>query len=286
MPPRRPKGDSGGNGKYVLFGILGFLLIAGIIAGIILLISSRRASSGHSTDEDSAKSKTATEEVSMSDADTAAGSLPATERLEDVKSLPSGFGTGNYVVTGWLSDLPCSVDLYMDSDGSVSGQFCNVLYDVVLPVSGQLEPSGKLSLNLGSGSTASHMELTQDSPGSRTFSGAWGKNRKPVILGFSSGSRASAPGSHYGTPITIKGGGMTTHGVIYSSGGELYLYFPDQPEENRMPLVVNGNTAFIRDPGGNRQIANFNFPGVSPDEPCRSTLYICNGKEFEITVGS
>lgn len=187
-----------------------------------------------------------------------------------------------YYASGYISDLPCSFDIAFDPDGNASGTFWNMLYNIKLDIRGRIGTGDRLELKLGSGSTYSQLALFPESEYSSTYTGYWGKDRKPVKVTFKAGGRDKGSLSG-GTPLTIKGGGMTTHPRLVSQGSTGYLYFPNQPAGNRLPCAISGSTVEIYAPGHSSRIASFDFPQGGSGA---TKLYICNGKVFDLTVGS
>lgn len=269
--------------------ILGGAVVVILLALAVIFFLNRDKFLNKEKDEDSARTEQTTAQTSDE------LSFDEIEEVEQLEAAPAGedatvsqayLPQGSYFASGHLSDLPCSVDFTIGADGNVTGTFWNILYDVKLPVAGYIDSNGSLALDLGSGSTLSHMALSA-APGTATFRGVWGKNKKPVSLDVRRGSRDTSVTSSGGTKVTIKGGGMTTHGRIsQTSYGDYRLTFDNQPQANALPCRISDGTVYIDDLWTNGNIAYFHLPGSSLDDYGSSTLYITNGKEFTITLGS
>lgn len=133
-------------------------------------------------------------------------------------SLPHGAA----YLDGTLADFPFTMDLYIDNDGTVKGQYWNVLYDISLPVSGHMDSAGNLSASLGTGSEQSHLELKAE--GSGRYGGTWGKNNKIIEARLTEGKRSSAPRTQGGSRIRIKGNGINKLARLSDD----YFYYEDQ----------------------------------------------------------
>lgn len=279
VPPNGNGKKNDGNGKYILWIVLGCLIIAGLVA-LVLLFSSRDKSTERGEDStDIVSEKTlGSEETPVADSEI---------QMVDVVTLPSGFSPGNYVIKGWVGESPVSYDVKIDSKGNISGSYINILYDIHLSASGKLDAAGNLSMTLGSGVETSHLTASRDSQKQMLFNGSWGKNNTPVSLVFSRGSQSAPMPNHSGVPVTIRGGGMVKHAVIFSSGNSYYLYYPDQPIENKMQLVINGDdVCYVYDPEGGYVIAEFDVGDGYILDSRTVILYVGESVEFEMTIGS
>lgn len=267
--PRLPKKAKGNIGKTVL-------VITGIVLGLVLFMALAafvvtRFINKNDADETALDTAIENTEAEASEEEIEMNEVRAPQ--EPIYGM-----NGNYYAMGMLSDLPCSFDLNFSPDGQVKGVFWNILYDIKLDVSGFIDNAGNLALDLGSGNTLSRMSLSPCSQGSMDFAGGWGKSNKPVRISMASGHR-SVSNSTSGYEMTIKGGGMTTHPRFVNTGDEAYIYFPEQPFENRMPCYISGSEVTIYNPQNDRFLARFYWPGAGET----STLYITNGNEFEIS---
>lgn len=161
---------------------------------------------------------------------------------------------GAYYLTGQLGPLPCTLDIRV-TDGQITGTFWNMLYNIKLEVNGQATSSG-MEIKLGKGSTLSEMSLTTSDR--RNYTGTWGTKRRPVALTLHSGSRNTSPARRRGEPVTITGGGMTTHGLIIESP-RMALYFPGQPADNILPMRSTDYGYEIFDPFSGASLAQISI---------------------------
>lgn len=280
VPPKKPK-KSSATPFIIIAGIgIGALLLAALVAVILYFFVFHKPDKIKETVEESPE----TEIVGVDEED-----FDDNEVIvhEEAAPAPNALPQGAYTASGFLSDLPCSLDFDVDSQGNVTGTFWNILYDIKLPIGGTIDPDGTLALDLGSGSTLSHLALIAE-PGTSRFRGVWGKNKKPIDIDVSSGARDTSLPSQTGVKFTIKGGGMTTHGHISPGYGEdrYLLRFDNQPAANALQCSLSGSYFNIYDTDGNRELAYFYLPGESLYDSGSATLFITNGKEFEITLGN
>lgn len=283
MPGRkRPPGNTGQTLLGVIGIVAGGIVLLAILAALAFFLGRKNnGKEDHSEDSIEQTSVGFTEEETVTiDDTTPRKDLTVDEPTPTHLYLPPK----TYHAMGYLSDLPCSIDFTVNNNGDVSGTFWNIFYDIKLQVEGSIDSAGNLSLDLGSGSTLSHMDLKGIS-GSNRFSGSWGKNQKPISIKVYPGSRDSSLPSQSGVSFKIVGGGMTTHGHISSVGGDRYkLTFDNQPEVNALPCTLSGSTFSIYSPDNSSRVAYFTLPGESIHSSGTSTIYICNGNEFDITL--
>lgn len=277
VPPKKPKKSSAT--PFIIIAVIGIgaLVLAAIVAIILIFL--------HKSDKikETVEASPETEIVEVNEEE----NFDDIVVPEEAAFAPNALPQGAYTASGFLSDLPCSLDFDVDSQGNVTGTFWNILYDIKLPIGGSIGPDGTLALDLGSGSTLSHLALIAE-PGTSRFRGVWGKNKKPIDIDVSSGARDTSLPSPSGVKFTIKGGGMTTHGHISPGYGEdrYLLRFDNQPAANALQCSLSGSYFNIYDPDGNRELAYFYLPGESLYDSGSATLFITNGKEFEITLGN
>lgn len=114
---------------------------------------------------------------------------------------------GAVTLDGTISDFPFTMDLYIADDGSVSGQYWNVLYDISLPVAGRMDSDGNLTTTLGTGSSQSTLKMA--AVGDNRYGGTWGKQNNIVEARMREGKRSTAPrASGDSFRIRIKGNGI------------------------------------------------------------------------------
>lgn len=282
MPGRKPPSNSGKTLLAIFSIIGGAILLTGIVFAI-LLFSSRSCSRSGGEDSDSADQQSSP--IEMVTLDEIQREKPE-ESPEPTKSVTvnSYLSPGDYYASGYLGDLPCTLDFSVDNSGSIQGTFWNLFYDIKLGVTGSIDSSGNMTLNLGSGNTLSQMTLSSQNH-SANFIGSWGKDHKPVNLKIGRGARDLTLPSGSGTAFKIEGGGMTTRGHITSDGGNSYIMtYDNQPAVNAMKCSLQGNTFYIHNPFDGKTLAQFRLPGNSIYDSGSATLYIINGKEFTITL--
>lgn len=185
-------------------------------------------------------------------------------------------GDGPFYGVGTIDTFPYSLDITI-ADGKVSGTFWNILYDIKLPASGTFTNDGMLRLDLGSGSSLSHLQMHTDD--GYNFTGVWGKKKKRVTLRLRPGSRSTSPGSYSGQKITIKGGGMTTHALLVDNSDGTFFYFPNQPAGNRLPMEVDysNDTYTLYSPNDRSWLATIRRNGST------GTIENSSGKCFDVT---
>lgn len=141
-------------------------------------------------------------------------SVPETSANSEIPRLQ-----GRYQVSGKISKHPYTMDITISPDGNISGTYWNVLYDINLPVSGTLTPSGNMDITLGRGSETSHLFVERESE--FFYEGTWGKKKHKVTARLTPGANESD--NTYDSNarrFRVKGGGINTIARL----GEYFQY--------------------------------------------------------------
>lgn len=215
QPQSKPK-----SGRVWLFVGLS-ILIAGIITAVVLFFTLR--SSDKSYNYSDGQNPEVEHEVSPGDV------------IPDVETPVESTGSlrGDYFISGTLDSFPFTMEIYVNDDGLVSGTYWNVLYNIRLQVSGTASQNGNLNVTLGSGSSASHLQMHADGGG--RYSGIWGKKNKPIVAELEQGTAPSGVHSSAGgMRLLVEGGGIKSHAILTDD----YFWYEDQGSSDAHCLEV------------------------------------------------
>lgn len=181
--------------------------------------------------------------------------------------------TGPIYISGLLGEIPFTLDLNISEDGTISGKYWNVLYDIPLSVSGNCLSNNDFDLTLGKGSTQSSLYLKTD--GNSSCTGIWGTKKIPVVADMQKGVRPSSPlpkGDYM--RLRIKGNGINKIARL----GDDYFYYEDQGTNQGHILKASqtNSESYILSYDNGEKVANIDL-----DE---NRLNDVTGKTFEVTI--
>ncbi|MDE7413066.1 MAG: zinc ribbon domain-containing protein [Muribaculaceae bacterium] len=131
--------------------------------------------------------------------------------------------TGKVNINGTINDYPFTLDLNVKEDGTLTGKYWNVFYDLSLPVSGRRLSNNNLDLTLGKGNSQSSMFL--ETAGGNFYNGKWGKKEKPVVAELQKIPRdKSYYPEEYKMRLLVKINGHNKYAVM----GDEFFYYEDQ----------------------------------------------------------
>lgn len=193
------------------------------------------------------------------------------------ESAVPGLLTGHVYLDGEIAGFPFTVDMDIMPDGTATGTYWNVLYDLKFRVSGTRDDRNGLTLDLSRDGVHTTLRLAADGGG--RYSGTWGKKHQPVEARLEKGPRPGGSVSPADArKVRISGNGIRSLAYISDD----YLWYADQgsgPGHRLRVRHLDGFTYEILSDMGS-QLATFDL--IETQYGISGTLHDRSGKTFEI----
>ena len=190
-------------------------------------------------------------------------------RQDSVAETPVASGPASLHGLGTNGRGAMAVDMNINPDGTLSGTYWNILYNLEFSVSGNRLSDGTLDMTLTDVKDKTPTRLTLRSSDGVNYSGKWGKKEQMVNISLTEDIPYSGIGQSVMYSNHLKGPGDSSvlnadFNIGEGSDGNLYFWYPCQGYKNRLRVIDHGDLMEIFDNnGGVLATISWDYPGES-----------------------
>lgn len=203
-------------------------------------------------------------------------------RRDSVAETPVVSGPSSLHGLGTNGRGAMAVDLNINPDGTLSGTYWNILYNLEFSVSGNRLSDGTLDMTLTNVKDKTPTHITLRSSDGVNYSGQWGKKEQMVNISLTEDIPYSGINQSVKYGNHLKGPGDSSvlnadFNIGEGSDGNLYFWYPGQGYKNRLRVIDYGDFMEIyNNNGGVLATISWDYPGES------GTLRDTDGQSFAI----